>query len=61
MKESFDGLKREMDEACAFMRSFTLGRHGFTRRDGVAAIGRVSDLCDRMQKTLGAGTDGKGL
>jgi hypothetical protein len=59
VNESYDGLKREMDEACAFMRSFTLGRPGFSRRDGVAAIGRLGDLCERMQKDFGSGTHGK--
>ena len=55
MKRSFDGLKQELDEACEFMRSFTLGRQGFTMRDGVAAIGRVGVLCERMQKYFGSG------
>jgi hypothetical protein len=59
VKESFDGRKREMDETCAFMRSFTLGRPGFTRQDGVAVIGRLGDLCERMQKDFGSGTRGK--
>jgi hypothetical protein len=59
VKESFDDLKREMDEACEFMRSFTLGRQGFTQRDGAAAIGRVGDLCERMQNDFGSGARGK--
>jgi hypothetical protein len=59
VKESFDEQKREMDEACEFMRSFTLGRPGFTRQDGGAAISRLGDLCERMQKDFGSGTHEK--
>jgi hypothetical protein len=59
VKKSFDGLKLEMDEACEVMRSFTLGRQGFTRRDGVDGIGRVNDLCGRMQKDFGSGSHEK--
>ncbi len=55
MIQSFEGRKQELDEACEFMRSFTLGRQGFTQRDGVAAIGRVGELCERMQKDFGSG------
>jgi hypothetical protein len=58
MQESFDGLKQEMDDACEFMRSFTLGRRGFTRRDGATAIGRVRDLCVRMQEGFDSGRHG---
>jgi hypothetical protein len=39
------------------LRSFTLGRRGFTQRDGVAAIKRVSDLCDQLKEV--SGTDAK--
>ena len=56
MAESFGNLKLEMETACEFLRSFTLGRQGFTRQDGVAAIGRVSDLCAQMQEQFGAGS-----
>ena len=56
MKKSFVGLKHELDEACEFMRSFTLGRQGFTQRDGVDGIGRVNDLCGRMQQDFGSGS-----
>ncbi len=59
MKESFDGLMREMDEACELMRSFTLGRRGFTQQDGVGVIDRVRDLCVRMQEGLDSGKHGK--
>lgn len=48
MADSYGKLKRDMVEACEFLRSFTLGRHGFTQRDGVAAISRVGELCERM-------------
>jgi hypothetical protein len=56
VKESFDGLKSAMDDACAFLRGFTLGRPGFTQRDGATAINRVRELSERMQAAF---TDGK--
>ena len=49
-KPSFEDVKLDLAEACAFLRSFTLGRHGFTRQDGIAGIQRVTDQCDRMEK-----------
>ena len=55
MKESFEGLKREMDDACAFMRSFTLGRRGFTRRDGATAIQLVRELSERLHWAFASG------
>jgi len=53
----FDKLKRELDETCAFLRGFTLGRPGFIRQDGLSAITRVQELCDRLE---GLGTKAKG-
>ena len=38
-----------------FLRSFTLGRHGFTVRDGNLGIQRVSEQCDRMKKRFASG------
>jgi hypothetical protein len=55
MKESFDDLKRDMDDACAFLRGFTLGHPGFTRRDGTAAINRVRELSERLQVAFTVG------
>jgi len=55
VKESFDGLKRDMDAACAFLRGFTLGRPGFTQRDGATAINRVRELAERLQKAFTSG------
>ncbi|MBI2808761.1 MAG: hypothetical protein HYX68_27550 [Planctomycetes bacterium] len=56
-KSSFEDVKLELQEACDFLRSFTLGRRGFTQQDGMAAIQRVSDQCDRMEKLFGEGPD----
>jgi hypothetical protein len=56
MADSFAGLNRKMGEARECLRSFTLGRQGFTRRDGTNAISRVNDLCERLQKRFGSGT-----
>jgi hypothetical protein len=47
---SFENVKRALEEACEFLRSFTLGRHGFTQQDGIAGIQRVTDRCNRMEK-----------
>ena len=56
MAESFSDLREEMGEARESLRSFTLGREGFTRQDGVEAISRVSDLCAQMHEHFGAGS-----
>jgi hypothetical protein len=55
MAESFADLSREMGEARAALRSFTLGQEGLTQKDGVEAIGRVGSLCERLQKHFGSG------
>jgi hypothetical protein len=52
---SFAHLKLELDDACAFLRGFTLGHRGFTLRDGFAAIRRVSELCDRLHQLFASG------
>lgn len=54
-KASFEVAKLALEEACEFLRSFTLGRHGFTQRDGIAGIQRVTDQCDRMEKLFAEG------
>jgi hypothetical protein len=51
-KSSFEDVK-----ACEFLRSFTLGRHGFTRQDGIAGIQRVTDHCNQMEKLIVDGSD----
>ena len=57
---SFEDLRDELEEACSFLRSFTLGRQGFTQQDGVSGIQRVSDMCDRLKERFptGAGFSG---
>lgn len=47
---SFENLKLALVEACEFLRSFTLGRDGFTAQDGIAGIQRVTDQCNQMEK-----------
>lgn len=54
---SFERVKLSLAEACEFLRSFTLGRHGFTQQDGIAGIKRVTDQCDRMEKLFADGPD----
>jgi hypothetical protein len=56
---SFEDMKLTLEEACEFLRSFTLGRSGFTPQDGVAGIQRVMDQCDRMEKLFTDGSDGR--
>ena len=46
---SFEDVKLALEEACEFLRSFTLARHGFTRQDGIAGIQRVTDQCNQME------------
>jgi hypothetical protein len=59
MKHSFAELKVDLEEACTFLRSFTLGRHGFTQRDGLAGIERVNSLCDRLNELFASGPNAK--
>ena len=54
-KTSFENVKVELEEACEFLRSFTLGRHGFTQKDGIAGIQRVTDHCNRLEKLFADG------
>jgi hypothetical protein len=49
-KPSFADLKLELEDACAFLQAFTLGRPGFTRQDGLAGIRRVQDHCNRLEE-----------
>jgi len=50
MRTSFADLKSALEEARAFLRGFTLGRRGFTQRDGLAAMERVQRLCKRLDR-----------
>jgi hypothetical protein len=56
---SFAVQKIELDDACLFLRSFTLGQQGFTQRDGAAGIERVNAVCDRMIKLFASGPHAK--
>jgi hypothetical protein len=56
---SFAAQKAELDEACAFLRLFTLGAQGFTQRDGVTGIERVNQQCDRLNKLFASGPHAK--
>jgi hypothetical protein len=56
---SFEDVKRALEESCEFLRSFTLGRHGFTQQDGIAGIQRVTDRCIRMEKLFADGPNAK--
>jgi hypothetical protein len=58
-KSSFEEAKRGLIEACEFLRSFTLGRHGFTQKDGIAGIQRVTDQCDQMEKLFSDGPNAR--
>jgi hypothetical protein len=54
---SFEDAKLALAEACEFLRSFTLGRHGFTQQDGIAGIKRLTACCNRMEKLFADGPD----
>jgi hypothetical protein len=53
--KSFAERKAALDEACAFLRSFTLGRTGFTKKDGAVGIERVNAECERMREQFSSG------
>jgi hypothetical protein len=54
-EKSFAERKAALDEACAFLRSFTLGRTGFTKKDGAAGIERVNAECERLRELFSSG------
>ena len=55
---AFATLKADLEEAYLALRGFTLGQRGFeTQRGGVAAIRRVTDLCDQLVAVFKAGPD----
>ncbi len=55
MATSFAAKKIELDDACKFLRSFTLGQHGFTQRDGAAGMKRVNEKCVCLTKLFSSG------
>jgi len=59
-KSSFEDLKLELEEACVFLRSFTLGKAGFTQQDGRAGIQRVQEQCDRLRELFVGGPHAAG-
>jgi hypothetical protein len=58
-KTSFERLKADLDEAFESLRQFTLGGRGATQRDGVAAIERVSAICERLKQVHASGPKAK--
>ena len=56
---SFVTEKIELDDACTFLRSFTLGQPGFTKRDGAAGIDRVNKQCERLKNLFSSGPNAK--
>jgi hypothetical protein len=56
---SFEDVKLGLEKACEFLRAFTLGRHGFTQKDGRAGIRRVHDRCILMEKLFADGPEGR--
>jgi hypothetical protein len=52
---SFAAFKIDLDAACMTLRSFTLGKHGVTQRDGAMRIQQVSAKCDRLNELFGTG------
>lgn len=57
MATSFAAQKIELDDACKFLRSFTLGQPGFTQRDGAAGMKRVKQKCACLTKLFSSGPD----
>ena len=56
---SFATEKAALDDACEFLRSFTLGRRGFTVRDAAIGIQRVTAVCERLKKLFATGPHAK--
>ncbi len=52
-------LKMELDDACTFLKAFTLGKRGFTQRDGAAGVRRVSEASARLKAGLPTGAVGQ--
>jgi hypothetical protein len=49
---TFETHKSCLDDACTFLRSFTLGRRGFTLRDAAVGIERVESECEGLKRFL---------
>jgi hypothetical protein len=58
-RASFETQKAALDEACTFLRSFTLGRRGFSLKDGALGIQRVNAECERLKKLFATGPHAK--
>jgi hypothetical protein len=54
-ESSFVSLKAQLEDACASLRAFTLGRRGSTQRGGAAAATLVRTLCDQLKKDFPSG------
>jgi hypothetical protein len=54
-RSSFASLKQQFDLACVCLRAFTLGQRGSTQRGGLAAVERVSGVCDRLKQLFPSG------
>ena len=54
-KPSFESVELSLAEACEFLRSFTLARHGFTPKHGVQGIQRVMERTDQLEKLFATG------
>jgi len=52
LRTSFDKLKSQLEDASDLLRGFTLGRNGYSQKDGRAAIKRVADLCDTLSNLV---------
>jgi hypothetical protein len=52
---SFDTQKAALDEACTFLRSFTLGRRGFALQEAAIGIKRVNTQIERLKKLFSTG------
>ena len=59
ISSSFAAQKKDLDDACAFLRSFTLGQQGFTRSDGISGMERLNKQCDRLDKLFPSGPHAK--
>lgn len=56
---SFAFNKDDLNNACEFLRSFTLGKQGFTPQDGAAGIERVNAQCEQLNKRFASGPEAK--
>jgi hypothetical protein len=52
---SFEAQKAALDDACTFLRSFTLGRRGFALQEAAIGIKRVNTQCERLKKLFATG------